>query len=56
MTKVVIIESEQGWGQRIEEVKEFPTEEEAKVFCEKFNACNTEPVAPAWYMKAEIVK
>jgi hypothetical protein len=54
MVKVAIIESERGWGQRIDEVKEFPSEEEATEFVTKFNAKNNLPVVPDWYMYAEI--
>ena len=56
MTKVHIIESEKGWGQRVEEVLEFPTLEEAEEFCKKFNAENSEPDAPDWYMYARIIQ
>lgn len=30
MIKVYMIESERGWGSKIDEVKEFPTREEAR--------------------------
>ena len=50
--KVTIIESERGWGQKIDDVKYFTTEEEAQQFCEEFNKDNTEAVAPDWYMVA----
>ena len=52
--KVVIIESERGWGQRIDEVKEFDTREQAEDFVEEFNADNTEDTVPDWYMYARI--
>jgi hypothetical protein len=35
--EVWIIESEGGWGQRIDEVIEFPTEEEAQKYCSEYN-------------------
>ena len=54
-TKVVIIESERGWGQRIDETKEFPTYEEAVAFCEEFNKDNNQSTVPDWYMRADIV-
>ena len=53
--KVNIIESERGWGQRVDEVKEFDTLEEAEAFCTRFNAGNTANVTPDWYMRADIV-
>jgi hypothetical protein len=53
--KVNIIESERGWGQRVDEVKYFDTYEEALAFCKDFNKENTEAVAPDWYMYATIV-
>jgi hypothetical protein len=52
MIKVYIIESEKGWGQKIDEVKEFASHEEADAFVEKFNSRNTDSVVPDWYMYA----
>jgi len=52
MKKVYIIESERGWGQRIDETKEFDTEEAAIAFCKDYNKDNTADSAPDWYMKA----
>lgn len=51
--KVVIIESERGWGQKVDEVKYFDNEEEANQFVRKFNSQNTAGHAPDWYMYAE---
>lgn len=56
MVKVNIIESERGWGQRVDEVKEFETLEIAEAFCREFNAENTEETVPDWYMRAEVVR
>ena len=42
MWKVTIIESERGWGQRVDEVKEFKSYEDAKKFQMKFNSSNNE--------------
>ena len=50
--KVDIIESERGWGQRIDEVKEFDTYEEAVSFMDDFNKGNNKDSAPDWYMVA----
>ena len=52
MTKVYIIESERGWGQRVDETREFDTKELAIAFCEDYNKDNTLNVTPDWYMKA----
>jgi len=56
MTKVYMIESERGWGQRIDEVKEFPTKEEAEQFCRDYNNKHNPPmdVTPEWYMYAQM--
>jgi hypothetical protein len=49
----VLIESERGWGQRVDEVKEFKTEKARDKFIKEFNAQNTASSAPDWYMYAE---
>jgi hypothetical protein len=54
-TKVCIIESEAGWGQRVDEIKEFDTLELAQEFCKKFNEYNNQKNVPYWYMYAEII-
>ena len=58
MWKVTIIESERGWGRKIDEVKTFAKFEDAKAFQTKFNQPNEEDYAktkrvPDWYMQAE---
>lgn len=50
---VDIIESERGWGQKVDETLEFDTEEEAKQYCREYNSKNTEARVPDWYMRAE---
>ena len=52
MWKVTIIESERGWGQRVDEVKEFKSYEDAKRFQLDFNKQNDEDFVPDWYMVA----
>lgn len=47
MTRVYIIESERGWGQKVEEAKEFPTREEAEQFCREYKT-------PDWYVFARL--
>ena len=51
--RVDIIESERGWGQRVDETLYFDNEAEAREYCRNFNARNTEAVAPDWYMRAD---
>ena len=50
---VNIIESERGWGQKVDETCIFgPSEKhrkEALAFVQKFNAKNDKPTAPDWY-------
>jgi len=49
---VHIMESERGWGQRVDQVKEFDTQEEADLYVENFNKQNTSNTVPDWYMFA----
>jgi hypothetical protein len=51
--RVDIIESELGWGSKIDESLYFDDETEARKFCEDFNAGNTATTVPDWYMVAE---
>ncbi len=53
-TRVNIIESERGWGSKIDEVRTFPSLEEAEAFVTEFNSHNTEETVPDWYMRAEV--
>jgi hypothetical protein len=55
-TKVAIIESERGWGQRVDEIREFDSRADAEKFVETFNARNNLPQAPDWYEYAEITE
>ena len=52
MWKVTIIESERGWGQRVDSIETFDTYEEAKKYQINFNKQNTGLVTPDWYMVA----
>jgi|TARA_R110000851_G_scaffold297461_2_gene452714 hypothetical protein len=52
MWKVDVIESEAGWGQRVDEVKEFDNEQAAVDFKDSFNAENNLDQVPDWYMYA----
>lgn len=49
----LVIESERGWGSRVDETIEFDTPEERDAFVKEFNSHNTEEVTPDWYMRAE---
>jgi hypothetical protein len=51
--RVDIIESERGWGQKLDEVKYFDNEKEAKDFVSKYNSKNTSKHTPDWYMVAD---
>lgn len=55
-TKVEIIESERGWGQRVEGNHQFPTRAEAEAFVKKYNSRNKEATAPEVYWYARIVE
>lgn len=53
--KVYMIESERGWGQKIDEVKEFDTYDEAYQFAEDYNAKHNPPgPTPDWYIWATV--
>lgn len=49
---VTIIESERGWGQRVDDVLYFEHDEDAWSYVEKFNSHNTSLTAPDWYVQA----
>ena len=51
--QVTIIESERGWGQRVDEVKTFKTKAAADKFVKEYNAHNNKATVPDWYMYAE---
>lgn len=54
--RVDIIESERGWGQKIDETKYFDNEAEARKWASDYNAkYNTAKEVPDWYMRAEYV-
>lgn len=50
--RVTVIESERGWGQKVDEYRRFHTQEEAAAWAEKFNSKNNLPEVPDWYMRA----
>lgn len=52
--RVDIIESEAGWGSKIDESKYFTTEFEAKQFVKEYNEKHNPPgPTPSWYMIAQ---
>lgn len=53
---VHLIESERGWGRKVDEVIKFDTEKEALDYCKDYNGKhNTKKEVPDWYMVAEYV-
>ncbi len=58
MTKILvdIIESERGWGQRLDETKEFDTIEEAVAYVKEFNSHNDKETVPDWYLGVAMSK
>jgi hypothetical protein len=50
--RVDIIESERGWGQKVDEVKYFDNFDEASNFVKNYNSANPPGPAPDWYMMA----
>ena len=50
--KVEIIESERGWGQKVEEVKFFDNQKDATTFVNEFNSHNICFIVTDWYMYA----
>lgn len=53
MWKVYVMESERGWGQRVDEVKHFTSKQEAEEFKKEFNSQNNLDHVPDWYMYAD---
>ena len=53
MFKVVVIESERGWGQKIDEIVEFDSAEKAWAYHDHINNQNNLDSAPDIYWRAE---
>jgi hypothetical protein len=51
--RVTIIESERGWGQKVDEYRRFATKDLAAAFVRDYNKANDKAVAPDWYMAAQ---
>lgn len=52
-TKTAVIESERGWGSKIDDWMICQSLEDAKTFEKEFNSKNNESTVPDWYMYAE---
>ena len=50
--KVVIIESERGWGSKVNDVLYFDNEAEARQYVTDYNKDNPTDHVPDWYMMA----
>ena len=50
--RVDLIESERGWGQRVDDQKYFDSIEEAEEYAATFNSQNNLNYVPDWYMYA----
>jgi len=58
LVHVALIESERGFGQKIDEIKEFRgynAQAEAEAFVKEFNSKNDQDQVPDWYMYAKIM-
>jgi len=54
--RVDIIESERGWGSKIDETIYFDNEQEARSYVKTYNdTYNTATEVPDWYMRADYV-
>jgi hypothetical protein len=51
--RVTVIESERGWGQKVDEYRRFETKEAAQKWVDKFNKQNDLDIVPDWYMYAQ---
>jgi hypothetical protein len=51
--KIAVIESELGWGSKIDDWMVCLSITDAKAFTQEFNSKNTDATAPNWYMIAE---
>lgn len=51
--KVPVIESERGWGSKIDDYMVCLTADDAQKFVIEFNSKNTGATVPDWYMYAE---
>lgn len=52
--EVELIESERGWGSKVDEVREFDDMDTALDFIKEFNSKNDKEHVPDWYMYAQL--
>lgn len=52
--QVIFVESERGWGSKVDSVEFFDNDEAAKKRVEEFNKRNNLSQVPDWYMYAEL--
>jgi len=52
---VTIVESERGWGRKVDEYRRFATRELAEAFKADYNKDLPDGPAPDWYMQAESI-
>lgn len=50
---VPVIESERGWGSKIDDYMVCLSDTDARIFIDEFNSKNNLDVVPDWYMRAE---
>jgi hypothetical protein len=51
--KIPVIESESGWGRKVDDYMVCLSMEDAMAFEKEFNARNTATSTPEWYMQVE---
>jgi hypothetical protein len=51
--KIAVIESEAGWGRKVDDWMVCLSMEDATAFEHEFNSQNTAKTAPDWYMQTE---
>lgn len=51
--KIAVIESESGWGRKIDDWMVCLSTEDAKAYQKEFNSKNTSDTVPDWYMQVE---
>lgn len=52
--QVIITEYERGWGQRVDEIEYYDSDEAALKRIKEFNANNKDNTVPDWYMSASL--
>jgi len=53
--KVEIIESERGWGSKVDDYMICLSQQDAELFKEEFNSFNISVTIPEWYMAASSI-